>query len=48
MLHFEERDSYYVKLTRLGKRAASIGFNSRELLDLRDLIEDLITAEGGE
>ena len=46
MLRFRDRENCYVKLTRLGKQAAAIGFNSRELLDLRDLIEDLITAEG--
>ena len=46
MLRFNDRDDLYVKLTRLGKQAVAIGFNSRELLDLRDLIEDLITAEG--
>jgi len=46
MLRFKDRDDLYVKLSRMGKQARSIGFSSRELLDLRDLVEDLITAEG--
>ena len=46
MLRFKDRDDFYVKLSRMGKQARSIGFSSRELLDLRDLVEDLITAEG--
>jgi len=48
MLRFDERDTCYVKLTRLGVKAVSIGFNSRELLDLRDLVEELLDAEGAE
>ena len=45
MLSFQDRDDYYVKLTRLGKRSASIGFSSRELVDLRELVKELIRVE---
>ena len=40
------RDDCYVKITRLGKRSASIGFSSVELVDLRELVKGLIAAEG--
>jgi hypothetical protein len=47
MLRFRDRDDCYLKLTRMGKHSVTIGMNSRELLDLRDLVEELIEAEGG-
>ena len=45
MLRFSGREDCYVKLARMGKRSATIGFSSMELLDLRDLIKEMITAE---
>lgn len=49
LLKFRDRDDLYVKLTRIGRKQAAIGFSSRELLDLRELIKDLIkVSEGGE
>ena len=48
VLSFQGRDDYSVKLTRLGKRSASIGFSSRELIDLRELVKELIMVSEGE
>ena len=45
LLRFENREDLYVKLTRLGRRSQEVGFSSRELIGLRDLVKDLITAE---
>jgi len=45
ILRFRGREHDYVKLTRMGKAAKDIGFSTRELLDLRDLVEQLIKAE---
>ena len=45
ILRFRGREHDYVKLTRMGKAAKDIGFSTRELLDLRDLVEKLIIEE---
>ena len=46
MMRSSGREDCYVKITRLGKRSASIGFSSVELVDLRELVKGLIAAEG--